>query len=162
MIRAAVLGSAALAVAVATPVFAESMVRIDGRVVDQKTMSPLIARLAVADHTGHTVIVDTDGNGRFAVVGLEPGRVTIRVDSAAPDYWSARAVTCDMPPGETGRLSVDVNVYDTAVFSVYRPPGAAAPPRGYVDGSDAAGYCKLEPSTVDRYNVRSESATVTP
>ncbi len=157
MIRAAVLGSAALAVAVAAPVFAESMVRIDGRVIDQKTMTPLIARLAVADHTGHTVIVDTDGNGRFAVVGLEPGRVTIRVDSAEPDYWSARVVRCDMPPGETGRLSVGVNVYDTAVFSVYRPPGAAAPLRGYADASDAAGSCNLEPATVDRYNVRSDS-----
>jgi hypothetical protein len=161
MIRVAVLGSAALAVAVAAPVLAESMVRIDGRVIDQKTMTPLIARLAVADHTGHTVIVDTDGSGRFAVVGLEPGRVTIRVDSAAPDYWSARVVTCDMPPGETGRLSVGVSVYDTAVFSVYHLPGASAPPRGYADASDSAGSCNLEPSTVDRYNVRFDSATVT-
>jgi hypothetical protein len=125
------LGLATLLVTAALPaVAADGTSRVDGRVLDAQTKAPLVATLTVLDPSGRTVVAKTDRKGRFSSVGVEPGRVTVSFAAAG---FASQAMTCTIPPGETG-------VFDFRAYA-----GGTTAPTAY--------HCTVSPSTQDRYTL---------
>jgi hypothetical protein len=135
MIRRALglLGLVGLAVSTGVAVSAaDTKARVDGHVVDGKTGAPLAgATVTVLGEGGHTVSVTTNQKGWFGALGLEPGKVTV---TFAARGFQAQSVTCNVPPGETGRFE----------FRGYR---------SLMSIGKVKYRCTLEPSTVDQFNL---------
>ncbi len=123
----------------AAPAAADSTARVYGQLHAGDTSQGAI--VTISDEAGRTVKISTDHEGRFAAIGLEPGRLTVSVQARV---LVSDGIACTVPSGETGRFDF------FAVLTNDRFDSTDNRPTPKQDES----RCGLEPSTTDRYVIR--------
>jgi hypothetical protein len=113
-------------------------VRVAGIVLDAATGNPLSdVVVRVSDRSGSNRHVLTDKHGRYAVIGLEAGRIGLVLERAG---FAAETTTYAIPPGESA--SCDFRFY----------PAAKVITRAIV--RTKAPECRIDPDTVDKTTIQ--------